>query len=208
MDALHWTLTICIGLGLAASTGFNATLPLLILSALSRFHVGGMTLRGDFSWLSSDTAIISLSVAALVEFVADKIPAVDHAVHAIRMVAGPIAGAIAASSVQIHVDRDTAILIGLIVGGTTSLGFTGAVASLRMASSALTLGTANPFLSLAEDFTSIGLLWIALVVPIFVPGILGILILIVLKAAKSMRSRTGLKKVSGFGRDAIRRLMK
>lgn len=191
MDALHWILTICIGLGLAASTGFNVTLPLLILSVLSHFHVAGVTLRGDFSWLSSDTAIISLSVAAVAEFLADKIPAVDHAIHAIRLVAGPIAGAIVATSVQTHSDPAVAILIGLIVGGSTSLGFTGAVASLRVASSALTFGLANPFLSLLEDGLSIGLAALGLFAPILVPLVLGILALIIWNVIKSLRLRAG-----------------
>jgi len=194
MDALHWILTICIGLGLAASTGFNVTLPLLILSALSHFHVAGVTLRGDFAWLSSDTAIISLSVASVVEFLADKIPAVDHAVHAIRMVAGPVAGAIAASSVQTHADPAAAILIGLIVGGTTSLGFTGAVASLRVASSALTFGLGNPILSLLEDGLSVGLTALGLFAPVFVPVILGILAFVIWKVIKSLKLRAVSKK--------------
>ena len=189
MDSLHWLLTLCIGLGLAASTGFNVTLPMLLLAGLAHFHVGGVTLRHDFAWLSSDTALVSLSIAAVIEFLADKVPGIDHAVHAVSMVAGPLAGAITAASVQTLADPAAAILVGLILGGTTSLGFTGAVSSLRLASSAVTFGIANPFLSLAEDGTAICLVFLGLFAPFLVPVILALLVMFIWKLVKTVRRR-------------------
>jgi hypothetical protein len=196
MDTLQWILTICLGLGLAASTGFNVTLPLLTLAVLAHFHVAGVHLRGDFAWLTSDIALISLSLAAVVEFLADKIPGIDHGVHAISMFAGPVAGAITAASVQTHADPAVAILLGIVLGGTTSLGITGAVSSLRLGSSAATFGLANPILSFLEDCASVFLICLALFVPLLVPIVVALLVLAIWNAVKAIKRKVSPAKTA------------
>jgi uncharacterized membrane protein len=162
-------LAIFLGVGLAASAGLNAFLPLLLLSAAAHFHIGGITLSTNFAWLGSDVALAVLLVATLLELIADKVPAADHALHMIGMFVRPVAGVIATASVLTSVDPVTGGIIAIILGAPTSLAFHAAKTSVRLVSSAATLGCGNPFLSLIEDFVSFTFAVVSLFAPVLVP---------------------------------------
>ncbi len=162
-------LAIFLGVGLAASAGLNAFLPLLLLSAAAHFHLAGITLSTNFAWLGTDVTLAVLLVATLLELVADKVPALDHALHTIGMVVRPVAGAIATASVATSLDPVTAGIVAIILGAPISLAFHAAKTSVRLVSSAATLGCGNPFLSLIEDFISLAFAVIALLTPMLVP---------------------------------------
>lgn len=158
-----------LGLGLAASAGLNAFVPLLLLSAAAHFHIAGIALNAKFAWLASDTALAVLLVATLFELIADKIPAADHALHSVGFIVRPLAGMVAAASVMRDVDPMIAGIAGIIIGAPTSLAFHAAKSSARVVSTATTLGCANPILSLVEDFVSFTFAVISLLVPLLVP---------------------------------------
>jgi hypothetical protein len=61
-------------------------------------------LNGSFAWVASGGALTALALAALVEVVGDKIPAVDHALDVFGTVARPVVGAFATASVFTNVD--------------------------------------------------------------------------------------------------------
>ena len=65
--------------------------------------------------------------------------------------------------------QTTAALLGMIVGGATTFGVHSAKAGTRVASSATTLGLANPVLSAAEDATAVGLSLTGIFIPVLVP---------------------------------------
>lgn len=166
------TLALLLGVGLSASTGLNTFLPLLLLSASARFGIAGITLNEKFAWLSSDIAIVILIVAAIIEIIADKIPAVDHFLDGIGTFLRPAAGLLAMASVLTGLDPVTAAVVGLIIGSPLSLGLHTLKAGTRAASSVTTFGCANPVLSILEDVVSIGVSLIAIFAPILVPLIL------------------------------------
>jgi len=64
--------------GLSASAGLNAYIPLLIVSLMARF-TNWVTLSEPWDALSSWWVIGALAILTLVEFFADKFPAVNHA---------------------------------------------------------------------------------------------------------------------------------
>src|SRR4028119_1744513 len=109
-----------LGLGLAASSGLNTFLPLLVLALAAKMNLFGVQLNGSFAWLASDVALGTLGVAAFAEIIADKVPTVDHALDAIGTVARPAAGALAAASVFHNSDPAMATLLGLIIGAPTA----------------------------------------------------------------------------------------
>ena len=160
---------LLLGIGLAASTGLNTFVPLLLLSAAARFHIAGIALGEKFEWLSSDLAIGVLIVASIVEIVADKIPAVDHFLDSVGTFVRPVAGAVAAASVLTDVDPAVAARRGIAVGAPASLGLHTLKAGTRLTSSAATLGCANPVLSLIEDVASLSLSLLSIFVPLAVP---------------------------------------
>ncbi|MBC8102628.1 MAG: DUF4126 domain-containing protein [Cytophagales bacterium] len=196
MDAAHWVLALLLGLSLAASAGLNAFLPLLMLSVASRFHLAGIDLGSSFAWLGTDVAMVVLTVATVVEIVGDKIPAVDHALHAVGLVVRPIAGWLAAASVLGGADPVVAAVVGLIIGAPTALGFHAAKTGTRAASSATTLGIANPFLSAIEDVLSFLVSLIGFLAPLLVPFVLALLAWLLWRLTGSARARLASRKAS------------
>lgn len=190
MDPLTIALAVLLGLGLSASTGLNTFLPLLLLSAAAKFEIAGVELGTKFDWLTSDTAIIVLIVASVVEIIADKVPAVDHFLDSVGTFVRPLAATVATAAALSGADVNptVAAVIGLMIGAPISLGFHTLKAGTRVASSAATMGCANPILSLIEDVISLGLSLLAIFLPLFVPVAIALLIWLLWKIAKRMRT--------------------
>lgn len=191
MEPTAILLAALLGLGLSASTGLNTFLPLLLLSAAARFQIAGIELGQRFDWLSSDVAIIVLIIASIVEIVGDKVPAVDHFLDSIGTFVRPLAATVATASVLTGADVSptVAAIVGIMIGAPTSLGFHTLKAGTRVASSAATLGCANPILSLIEDVISLSLTVLAIFVPLAVPIALALLVWGLWVVAKRVRRR-------------------
>lgn len=191
MEPTAILLAVLLGLGLSASTGLNTFLPLLLLSAAARFQIAGIELGQRFEWLSSDVAIIVLIVASIVEIIGDKVPAVDHFLDAVGTFARPLAAAVATASVLTGADVNptVAAVVAIMIGAPTSFGFHMLKAGTRVASSAATLGCANPVLSLIEDVISLSLTLLAIFVPLAVPIALALLVWLLWVVAKRIRNR-------------------
>jgi len=184
---------ILLGIGLAASSGLRAFLPLFALSLA--FHFGfGPHASGHFAWLGSPVALGALAIATLVEMAGDKIPVVDHALDSVGTFVRPVAGALAAGAVFNSHDPATGALLGLIVGAPLALGVHGAKAATRGASTVSTLGFANPFVSLLEDVAVVFGTAVAFFIPFLVPVLLGIAALIGWKTYRGVRGRFGKSK--------------
>ena len=63
-------LSIVIGIGLAAATGFRVFLPMLIVSGAA--YTGHLPLGDSFAWLGTPSALTMLSVAAIVKVLATQ----------------------------------------------------------------------------------------------------------------------------------------
>lgn len=189
MEPTAIVLAVLLGLGLSASTGLNTFLPLLLLSAAARFNIAGIELGQRFDWLTSDVAIIVLIVASIVEIIADKIPAVDHFLDSVGTFVRPLAATVATASVLTGADVNptVAAVVGLMIGAPTSLGFHTLKAGTRVASSAATLGCANPVLSLIEDVISLSLSLLAIFIPLAVPLALVLMVWLLWLIAKRIR---------------------
>ena len=157
--------------GLSASAGLNAYIPLLVVALLGKF-TNLITLGTPWNTLESWWVIGVLVVLSVVEFFADKVPAINHVNDLIQTVIRPIAGAIVfAASAQIITDVHPvlAMVMGLLVAGTVH-----AVKSLavRPAVTATTGGAGNVPVSIAEDVLSTILSIIAAVTPVLIAVIL------------------------------------
>lgn len=157
--------------GLSASAGLNAYIPLLVVALLGKF-TNLITLGPPWDTLESWWVIGVLMILSLVEFFADKIPAVNHVNDIIQTIIRPIAGAIVfAASAQVITDVHPvlAMIMGLFVAGTVH-----AVKSLavRPAVTATTGGVGNVPVSIAEDVLSTVLSIIAAILPVLIAVIL------------------------------------
>ena len=150
-------------LGLSTATGLNAYLPLLILGGLARW-TDLITLDAPYDTLSEPGVMLAIGVIAIVDFVGDKVPALDSVLHAIGLVVAPVAGALVALAATGNdvVDPAFAVVLGVAAAGATQ----GARTIVRPASTAFTGGAGNPLLSLGEDTVSTVLSFSAVIVPV------------------------------------------
>jgi hypothetical protein len=162
MDAITSLLS---ALGLSTAAGLNAYIPMLVVGLLSRYtdliHLGR-----PFDALENPLVLLVIAVLALLDFIGDKIPAVDHTLHAVGLIVAPIAGAIvamAASSDAGSVSPILAAICGVVLAGITHT----ARASARPLATATTAGVANPVISFFEDVVSATLSFLAILVPVF-----------------------------------------
>ncbi|MFC1463736.1 MAG: DUF4126 domain-containing protein [Candidatus Brachytrichaceae bacterium NZ_4S206] len=134
--------------GLAGAAGLNAYIPLLIVAILAR--LGMLQLSPPFDALASWPAIIALVVLGVIEFVADKVPGVDHVNDAIQTFVRPAAGAIlfaANTGVVSGLDTTLALICGLVLAS----GVHATKAAARPVVNGATMGIGAPFVSIAED---------------------------------------------------------
>jgi cytochrome bd-type quinol oxidase subunit 2 len=158
--------------GLAAATGLNAYLPLLIVGLLARY-TDLITLRSPFDALENPWVLGVLAVLLAIEMTADKIPAVDTVNDAIQTVVRPAAGAIifaASANVITEVHPAVAIVCGLLA----AFGVHAVKATARPVVTATTGGVGNPIVSTAEDVVA----GVTTVLAILVPALVAMLIIV------------------------------
>jgi hypothetical protein len=162
---------------LSTSVGLRPFLT-LALAALA-IHFGYLHPAMRFNFLGTDGAAIVLGFLAVLEFCADKIPVVDHAVHVIHFAAKPVAAAILVGSMVPDGSTPDVATTGLMaLGALNALGVHGGVAALRGASTATTGGLGNPILSIIEDVVAAVGVVIAFVAP-FLGAALAVVLTIV-----------------------------
>ncbi|NLG72046.1 MAG: DUF4126 domain-containing protein [Chloroflexi bacterium] len=156
--------------GLSASAGLNAYIPLLVVALLARF-TSLIKLSSPWDTLTSGWVIALLVVLSLVEFFADKIPAVNHVNDAIQTFVRPVAGALVfAASAQVITEMHPVLSLsaGLILaGGVHAV----KAAAVRPAVTATTGGVGNVPVSILEDVVSTVLSILAVIIPVFVAAI-------------------------------------
>jgi len=151
------------GVAIAAACGLRAFLPLLALSLGVRFHL--VHVDHAAAWIATTPALVTLIWATALEIAADKVPAIDHMLDLVATGLRPAAAAIAAWCTFEGLHPALAIAAALILGGG-AMGIHVAKAKVRLGSSMLTLGGANPVLSFIEDAIAGGLSALALLAPI------------------------------------------
>ena len=173
MPAVSWTEVVpavALAIGLAACAGLRAWLPLLLTGGLVR--AGMIEVGQSFSFLASDRALILFGLASVIEIVADKVPAIDHALDVIGTVVRPLAATVLAASVfGSFADPLTAVALGAAIGAPTALVPHAGKSVLRAASSALTAGVANPVISVLEDLIALALFVLTVLVPLLAGGL-------------------------------------
>lgn len=148
-------------LALAGAAGLNAWIPLLVCGIATRS--GALELAEPFDELASTPALIAIGLGLVVDFVGDKVPAVDSVVHAVGTVVNPVAGAVVAAGAA---GQELPPWVALVAGALTAEGIHLGRASVRPLSTTLTAGMGNPVLSLIEDAGALGIALLVLVAPV------------------------------------------
>lgn len=148
----HILVSVALGVSLSACAGLRAFLPLFALAILTRS--GYINVSPSFEWIGSTPSLIVFGVATVTEILGDKFPAVDNFLDTIGTFVKPIAGTILFATVVVKMDPLLAVVLGIIMGGSVSEIVHVKKSAIRLASTSMSVGVANPFLSIMEDVGS------------------------------------------------------
>jgi hypothetical protein len=148
MSNVDLAMSVVLGIGLAAATGFRLFLPLLILSGAA--YTGHVSLDESFAWLGTPAAIIMLGTAAIAEAVAFYIPGVDNLLDTLATPGAVVAGTVMSAAVITDLPPIMKWTAAVIAGGGIAGITQGATAMLRAKSTVLTGGLGNPLIATAE----------------------------------------------------------
>lgn len=190
-------LSFATGVGLAGAAGLNAYIPLIVMGLLARF-TSIVTIPEQWAWLTNEWLLGGLAVLLVVEMIADKIPAVDSVNDIVQTVVRPGSGGIvfgAGSASQtlavddpsdvLAVERWVPVLVGVVIALCLHL----VKSAARPVINIMTLGTGGIVASTAEDGASLGLVLLALVVPVLAAVLL--VVVTVLLVRWVLRRRRG-----------------
>ena len=162
--------TLGFAMGSAWLSGINLYATVLALGLLERFHLAN--LPGDMKYLAHTWVLIVAGALYSVEFIADKIPAVDSAWDMVHTFIRVPAGAVMAAASVAHFDPRIR-LIALLLGGGIALSSHTAKSATRLAANVSPEPFSNWALSLAGDaITFVGALLVS-----FHPVVLGGIVL-------------------------------
>lgn len=179
--------------GTAFASGLNLYATIAVLGLLERF--AGVHLPGSLVILGNPFVITAALLLYLVEFVADKIPFVDHAWDILHTFLRPFAAAVLAYGATTSIPQEWRVLAALLAGGI-ALTSHGTKASARVAVNTSPEPFSNSIVSVAEDAVAISLAWIATAHPYVAAILVTLLVTLCLFA---------LLKFFGIARKLIRR---
>lgn len=186
MFSMEIFLSICLGIALAACAGFRVFVPLLLTNIATMNQV--VDVAPGFEWMGSWAAFAVLGTATIVEMGAYYVPWLDNLLDAIAAPAAIGAGTLLTTS---FIQIDNPMLqwgLGLLMGGgTAGLVHTG-TGLIRLASTKLTGGVANPLFSTVENVASVGFSLVSFWMPLFAFAM--VLLLVVWIVRKLTKSKT------------------
>ncbi len=185
------------GFGLATAAGLNAYIPLLALGLLSRF-TDLVTLPHTWAWLENGWVMAIVAVLLIVEIVADKIPALDSVNDAVQTFVRPTAGGIvfgSGTAAQTSAVADPGAFassgqwIPVAIGVVTALVVSLTKSTVRPVANATTAGVAAPVLSTIEDGISVGLVFVAILIPVVVLIVIALLVWAAVRIVRRRKRR-------------------
>ncbi len=186
MDPQTYAIAFLAGVGIAAACGLRAFLPLAAIGLASR--LGWVELAPEAWWMTGDVALAALGVATVLEIAGDKIPAVDHVLDLVATLIRPLAAAFGSYALLVHWPTPWGQIAAVMLGGTALL-VHAAKAKLRLGSTVVSAGLANPALSVIEDVVALGLLAAAILVPVLVG--LAVMLMLAMVLGRGRRRRAG-----------------
>lgn len=185
------------GIGLSASAGLNAWIPLLAIGLLNRY-TDLITLPHGWQWLSNGWILAILGVLLAIEVVADKIPVLDSVNDAVHTIIRPTAGGLAfgasADASTVTVSNPGSFFSGhqwiaIASGALIALFMHTLKASARPVINTVTVGTGGPVVSTLEDIASAAMSLVAIIMPFLVVVFLVGIVFLAVRIRRRLRRR-------------------
>jgi len=187
-----WLSTLGLAMGSAWLSGINLYATVATLGLLE--HFGLVHLPGEMDVLGRWWIIGVAAGMYVVEFIADKIPAVDSAWDVIHTFIRIPAGAVMAAAAFSHADPAVR-MIALLAGGGVALTSHGTKAAVRATANLSPEPFSNIALSLAEDAVTFGssflMVWFPVVMLVLVVVFVALVLWLAPKTWRGMKARLG-----------------
>lgn len=180
-------ISICLGIGLSAATGFRIFVPALIANVAAMN--GWISPAEGFAWLGTWTAFIVLLTATAVEIAAYYIPFVDNLLDTVAVPVSVLAGTFLTTS---FIEIDNPVLqwvLGIIVGGGTAGVVQSGTGLLRLFSSKFTAGVGNPVVSTTENVAAFGFSGLAVLLPVVAMLLAAVLLIWIFRGFRRLGGR-------------------
>lgn len=178
-------LTLLIGVGLSAASGFRIFLPFLVISVASL--TGYLELSPSFEWIGTYPALTVFTVAVLVEILSYLFPFIDNLISTISIPFALIAGTLITASVIVDMNPLLTWSLAIIAGGGASLTAKTTSTLVHTGSTAVSGGTANPLVSAAETVYAVVMAVVSIIAPVLIIFLFGLIIWIAIKALRKYK---------------------
>ncbi|NLB52907.1 MAG: DUF4126 domain-containing protein [Syntrophomonadaceae bacterium] len=157
-------LNVLIGIGLAATCGFRIFVPLLItgIAGVS----GYLNLSSGFEWIASYPALVVFMAATVIEVIAYFFPFIDNLLNTISTPISVIAGVMLTAAVMTDINPILQWTLAIIAGGGAASATSLVSNGTHHASTIVSGGIANPFISAVESIISVILPVLAIAIPV------------------------------------------
>ena len=193
MNEFDVIVALCMGLGLAAASGFRVFLPPFLLSIAVRADAVDVDLtNSSLEYFDSNVAVILLGVATIAELAAYYVPWVDNLLDSIASPAAVVAGT-GMTAVVLEGNTDPVIQwsLAIIAGGGVTAVVQGATVVTRGVSTTITAGLGNSVVSTGENIASLILSILAIVLaPLAAVVVLILLAMILNRMLKKSKPST------------------
>lgn len=177
---METALSICLGIGLSAASGFRVFVPLLIMSIASLS--GHLALAHGFQWIGTYPALIAFGVATCLEVAAYYVPFIGHLLDVLATPSAVIAGIVITASVTTELSPLMKWGLAIIAGGGAAGMVQGSTVLARGASTVTTAGLGNPVVATLELAGAVAVSILAFVAPFVVVVLLvGLLVILGIK---------------------------
>jgi len=194
----EWLSTLGVAMGSAWLSGINLYATAATLGLLERYNL--VHLPGELGVLGNWWVIGVAAGMFVVEFIADKIPAVDSVWDVIHTFIRVPAGAIMAAAAFSHADPAVRI-IALLVGGGVALSSHGTKAAVRATANLSPEPFSNIALSLAEDAIAFGSSFLLAWFPVVMLGIVALFLVaffwLTPRILRGIKRRLGFRGITG-----------
>lgn len=152
---------LALAYSLSTVAGLRASLTIVALSVAVHMHL--VQPPEAFAWVGSDATLLLVCLFAVADFFGDKIPLIDHGLHLVHAGLAPLAGVVAA----VTVDPSDAVMMTMvgIVGGFVAFGVHALRTMIRAGSSTFSFGALNPVISFIEDLIAFFGIVLAFIAP-------------------------------------------